>query len=198
MTDEPMHDAPVFAGVDIAKLWLDAALACGATRRFTNIAKGWSAFVRWARQHGVSAVAYEPTGRYHQPFERAVAAAGIALVKVNPLQARRFAEACGTRAKTDALDAVGNTTKAVTKGYAIGSAGLGALVLFAAYSEDLSFFAANAPESSVLYGVTVNFSIANPYVVVGLLFGGLLPFLFGGMSMMAVGRPVRRTGPPRP
>ena len=92
------------------------------------------------------------------------------------------------RDTTDALDAVGNTTKAVTKGYAIGSAGLGALVLFAAYSEDLSYFAANAAESSVLYGVTVNFSIANPYVVVGLLFGGLLPFLFGGMSMMAVGR----------
>ena len=92
------------------------------------------------------------------------------------------------RDTTDALDAVGNTTKAVTKGYAIGSAGLGALVLFAAYSEDLSYFATNAAEGSVLLGATVNFSIANPYVVVGLLFGGLLPFLFGGMSMMAVGR----------
>jgi K(+)-stimulated pyrophosphate-energized sodium pump len=92
------------------------------------------------------------------------------------------------RETTDALDAVGNTTKAVTKGYAIGSAGLGALVLFAAYSEDLSYFATNASPDSVLYGVSVNFSIANPYVVVGLLFGGLLPFLFGGMSMMAVGR----------
>ena len=92
------------------------------------------------------------------------------------------------RETTDALDAVGNTTKAVTKGYAIGSAGLGALVLFAAYSEDLSYFATNAAEGSVLLGASVNFSIANPYVVVGLLFGGLLPFLFGGMSMMAVGR----------
>ncbi|WP_084419037.1 sodium-translocating pyrophosphatase [Henriciella litoralis] len=92
------------------------------------------------------------------------------------------------RDTTDALDAVGNTTKAVTKGYAIGSAGLGALVLFAAYSEDLKYFAVNAAEGSVLLGVSVNFSIANPYVVVGLLFGGLLPFLFGGMSMMAVGR----------
>ena len=92
------------------------------------------------------------------------------------------------RDTTDALDAVGNTTKAVTKGYAIGSAGLGALVLFAAYSEDLKYFAVNAAEGSVLQGVAVNFSIANPYVVVGLLFGGLLPFLFGGMSMMAVGR----------
>ncbi|MCR9224004.1 MAG: sodium-translocating pyrophosphatase [Hyphomonas sp.] len=92
------------------------------------------------------------------------------------------------RDTTDALDAVGNTTKAVTKGYAIGSAGLGALVLFAAYNEDLKYFAVNAAESSILYGVTVDFSIANPYVVVGLLFGGLLPFLFGGMSMMAVGR----------
>ena len=92
------------------------------------------------------------------------------------------------RDTTDALDAVGNTTKAVTKGYAIGSAGLGALVLFAAYSEDLSYFATNAAEGSVLLGTSVNFSIANPYVVVGLLFGGLLPFLFSGMSMMAVGR----------
>nr|WP_070958759.1 sodium-translocating pyrophosphatase [Hyphomonas sp. Mor2] len=92
------------------------------------------------------------------------------------------------RDTTDALDAVGNTTKAVTKGYAIGSAGLGALVLFAAYNEDLKYFAVNAAESSILHGVSVDFSIANPYVVVGLLFGGLLPFLFGGMSMMAVGR----------
>lgn len=92
------------------------------------------------------------------------------------------------RDTTDALDAVGNTTKAVTKGYAIGSAGLGALVLFAAYNEDLKYFAVNAAEGSLLKGVEVDFSIANPYVVVGLLFGGLLPFLFGGMSMMAVGR----------
>jgi K(+)-stimulated pyrophosphate-energized sodium pump len=92
------------------------------------------------------------------------------------------------RKTTDALDAVGNTTKAVTKGYAIGSAGLGALVLFAAYAEDLKYFSAKALEGSFFYNVTVDFSIANPYVVVGLLFGGLLPFLFGGMSMMAVGR----------
>lgn len=93
------------------------------------------------------------------------------------------------RDTTDALDAVGNTTKAVTKGYAIGSAGLGALVLFAAYNEDLKYFAANAVEGSFFYDIgVVDFSIANPYVVVGLLFGGLLPFLFSGMSMMAVGR----------
>jgi K(+)-stimulated pyrophosphate-energized sodium pump len=92
------------------------------------------------------------------------------------------------RETTDALDAVGNTTKAVTKGYAIGSAGLGALVLFAAYTEDLKYFAAKATEGQFLYGVTADFSLANPYVVVGLLFGGLLPFLFGGMSMTAVGR----------
>ena len=93
------------------------------------------------------------------------------------------------RETTDALDAVGNTTKAVTKGYAIGSAGLGALVLFAAYNADLQYFTENAVEGSFFANVgAVNFSIANPYVVVGLLFGGLLPFLFSGMSMMAVGR----------
>ncbi|MDX1294099.1 MAG: sodium-translocating pyrophosphatase, partial [Hyphomonas sp.] len=92
------------------------------------------------------------------------------------------------RETTDALDAVGNTTKAVTKGYAIGSAGLGALVLFAAYAEDLKYFSARAVEGDFFFNTTVDFSIANPYVVVGLLFGGLLPFLFGGLSMMAVGR----------
>ncbi|MEP2944252.1 MAG: sodium-translocating pyrophosphatase [Hyphomicrobiales bacterium] len=94
------------------------------------------------------------------------------------------------RSTTDALDAVGNTTKAVTKGYAIGSAGLGALVLFAAYTEDLKFFALNAAEGSVFHGIQADtlFNLSNPYVVAGLLFGGLLPYLFGGMSMTAVGR----------
>ncbi len=92
------------------------------------------------------------------------------------------------RKSTDALDAVGNTTKAITKGYAIGSAGLGALVLFAAYNEDLKFFIANAGTHKYFAGVTLDFALTNPYVVVGLLFGGLLPYLFGAMGMTAVGR----------
>ena len=93
------------------------------------------------------------------------------------------------RKSTDALDAVGNTTKAVTKGYAIGSAGLGALVLFAAYNEDLKFFIAGSAQHPYFQGVSPDFSLNNPYVVAGLLFGGgLLPYLFGALGMTAVGR----------
>jgi transposase len=93
-------------GVDVSKDYLDAyRLADGATRRFVNDQRGHGALIKWLAETPTNRVVFEPTGPYHRAIERAFGASGVPLVKVNPRQARRFAEAAGKLAKTDRLDA---------------------------------------------------------------------------------------------
>jgi len=93
-------------GVDISKAHIDAhILPGGKAGQFTNDQRGFRELIQWIGRRKIERIVYEPTGAYHRNFEDALSGAGLPLAKVNPLQARRFAQACGTRAKTDKVDA---------------------------------------------------------------------------------------------